>query len=49
MDTLARESQLDKQGDDIVGTALDMAELFWMACANIITPQDESSFRGQKK
>lgn len=49
LDALARERQRDNQADDIVGAALDVAELFWVACANIITPQDESSNRGQKK
>jgi len=49
LDALGREQDNEQPGDGIIGAALDIAELFWGTCANIITPRHEPTNKGQKK
>lgn len=49
LDALGREQETEQQDNGIVDVALDVAGVFWDACANIITPQYVTSDKGQKK
>ncbi|MDX1518488.1 MAG: CBS domain-containing protein [Gammaproteobacteria bacterium] len=48
-DALGRKQETEQQDEGIIGAALDVAEMFWGTCANIITPPKVPSDEGQKK
>lgn len=49
VDALARGDAGQPDNEGIIGAAMEIAELFWEVCANVIAPQHEISEKGRKK
>ena len=49
VDALSRGDDDQHNGEGMIGAAVEIAELFWEVCANVIAPKHETSDKGQKK
>lgn len=49
VDALTRGDAGQQNDEGILGAAVEIAELFWEICANVIAPQHETSDKGRKK
>lgn len=49
VDALARGELNQNKDEGIIDAAVEIAELFWNVCANMIAPQHETSDKGRKK